>query len=346
MNLTPETRIAGALAAALLAAASLDPGPQPPPPSPRAASRAWVRLDALEIERDRVTAADLAPLMPEWRQLPGSTEVLYAPLPGLSRDLTRPELERLAARHALQRDPASDWPARLRISRRMRPLERSEAEAALAAAIGLRHGVSPEDVGVELASFASPSVPAGEIRFRTSDTFPRPGELRAVPLSWVTAEGRSGTLWLRARLTVRGLRAVAARPLAARAPIATGDVIFQEEDLAAPPDRSRLTPAELLGRSLSRSVAAGEKISRFWVVSPPAIERGGIVELRLSSGAIELRATGRAEQAGAIGQPLAFRNLDTGRRVTARLLDAGRAEVIPQRVVDRPAAIRPGGSPR
>ena len=300
----------------------------------------------LEIERDRITATDLARFMPEWRQLPESTAVLYAPLPGLSRELTKPELERLAARHALHRDPASAWPARLRISRRMRPLERPEAEAALAAAIALRHRVSPEDVGVELAAFASPLVPAGEIRFRASDTFPRPAELRTTPLTWVTAEGRSGTLWLRARMAVRGVCAVAVRPLAARQPIAASDVIFQPQDLPAPPDRWRLAPAELLGRSLNRPVAAGEKISRLWVVSPPAIERGGIVELRLSSGAIELRAAGRAEQAGSIGETLAFRNLDSGARVTARLLDPGRAEVIPQRVAQRPAALRSGGSPR
>src|SRR5713226_1115229 len=86
---------------------------------------------SLEIEHDRVTAQDLARVLPQWKQVPPETSVLYAPLPGLSREVTGAELARLARRHEAPEDAASPWPERLRIVRRVRRLEREEALAAL-----------------------------------------------------------------------------------------------------------------------------------------------------------------------------------------------------------------------
>jgi hypothetical protein len=149
---------------------------------------------SLEVEQERVTAADLARVIPQWRQVPGDIAIAYAPLPGLTRELARAELERLAARYGLVADSPAAWPERLRISRRQRQLERREAEAAVAAAVGRHLRVSPEDVGVEFVHFVSPQVPAGELEFRTHIALPRSSEPLAIPLTWVTRERRSGTL--------------------------------------------------------------------------------------------------------------------------------------------------------
>jgi flagella basal body P-ring formation protein FlgA len=111
-------------------------------------------------------------------------------------------------------------------------------------------------------------------------------------------------------------------------PLEAGDITFREGALEGPLDRWRLSPAQVLGKSLTRPLAAGERIPRSFLISTPAIERGALVELRLTTGAVELRAPGRAEQAGSVGDRLPFRNLESGRRVMARLLDARRAEVV------------------
>ncbi len=284
----------------------------------------------LEIEHDRVTAQDLARALPPWKQAPPETAVLYAPLPGLSRELTGVELARLAARHGVSVD--AGHPERLRIVRRLRRLEREEAEAALAASLARRFRISPEDIAVELIAFQGPMVPAGELRFRSGESVGRPGEVSTVPLTWSTPERRSGTLWLRARLQVRGQFAVAARVIGPRTPVDAAAVAIRDGILDLPPDRWIARPAEVVGKSLARSVGAGEKIPRAWVLSPKAIERGAVVELRLARGPIELRAPGRAEQAASIGERVPFRNLATGRRVTGQVTDARSAEVLGPRM--------------
>jgi flagella basal body P-ring formation protein FlgA len=281
----------------------------------------------LEVEGDRVTAADLARVSPEWRQVPPDTHVLFAPLPGVKREIGRAELERLAERHGLEPPPRT--PEHLRIERRMRRLEATEAAAALAAALSERHRLAPDDVSVELIGFREPAVPAGELRFRSTGTLPPSTEPATVPLTWVTPDRRSATLWLRARVEVRGRYAVAVRRIEARQPLSPGDVTFEDGPLPRPPDRWRLAPQDLAGKMLVRAVPAGQRIARSWLVDRPAVERGAVVELELRQGPIELRVPGRAEQSGSLGRPIAFRNLSTGRRVTARPVSPVKAEVVP-----------------
>jgi len=282
----------------------------------------------LEVAGDRVTAGDLARVMPVWRGLAEATPVLPAPAPYARRELGRVELERLAARHGLE-PTAGEGPAHVRIERLMRPLPRAEAEAALVAALAERYRVATDDVSVELPGYTEPLVPAGEVRFRSTGMLPPAGAVAAVPLAWVTGERRSATLLLKAKLSVRGRFAVASRTLEPRAPLEPADIVFEEGPLPWPPERFRLDPKDIEGKMLMRRVAAGEKIARGWLVDRPAVERGAVVELELKRGGIELRAPARAEQTGAVGQRLAFRNLETGRRVTARVLDGKRAQVVP-----------------
>lgn len=285
-------------------------------------------VERLEVEHDHVTAADLARVMPEWSELPGLTAILYAPLPGLSRELFPADLERLAVRNGLDPAKIARWPAQLEIRRRMRRLERTEAEAALVTALAVRYRISPEDVGIDLVQFRAFEAPAGPLQFRAGEAFRPPGEVATVPLTWVTPEGRSGTLWLRARLSVLGRYAVAARAIEPRTPIAPDDVTVAEGVLEVAPDRWVLDPRAAVGKTLARRVAAGEKIPRGWLITPHVLERGALVELRVSSGGIEVRAPGRAEQPGALGERVMVRNLSSGRQVAARISGAHRAEVV------------------
>jgi flagella basal body P-ring formation protein FlgA len=279
----------------------------------------------LEVEADHVRAADLARALPEWRQAPAEAELLYAPLPGAARELLREDLERLAAREGVH--PAAGWPERVRIIRKQRPLTALEAEAALAASFAGRHRVSPEDVEIALPGFRSPLVPCGPLVLRSGGLVDQMGRLLAVPLAWSTPGRQGGTVWLQARFRVRGSYAVAAREIEPHRKIEAADVSFREGDIEAPVERWILEPPEVLGKALRRRLAPGEKVARPWLVSLKTIERGDLVELRLSRGPIELRAAGRAEQSGSIGDRLSFRNLDSGRLVRARVLEAGRAEI-------------------
>ncbi len=57
---------------------------------------------SIEVERDRLTAADLARVMPQWKSLDGNRMIAYAPLPGVERRVSRRQLIRWADRHGLK----------------------------------------------------------------------------------------------------------------------------------------------------------------------------------------------------------------------------------------------------
>ena len=292
------------------------------------AAAGWVALAQtpvmLEVEHERVTAGDLARVIPAFSGAPPGAEILYAPAPGVAREMGSQELERLAARQGIGPGGASGGPERVRIVRRLRRLEEGEAVAALAAALAVRYRIPPEDVAIEMVGFVAPLVPAGELSFRAGESFRKGGELAAVPLTWRTPEGRSATLWLRARLTLRGRYAVVTRTLAPGTRLEPGDVA--EREGALEPERWIGSASEAVGHTLARRLAAGEKIPRAFLAAS-RVERGAVLELRVAGGGVELRVPARAEQGGRIGDRVALRNLETGRRVTATLTGAGVAEV-------------------
>src|SRR2546427_6938917 len=61
----------------------------------------------------------------------------------------------------------------------------------------------PLSRSVELIRFTPPLVPAGPLRFRSTGALPKPGEITTVPLTWITAERRSATLWVSAQVSIR-----------------------------------------------------------------------------------------------------------------------------------------------
>ena len=282
---------------------------------------------ALEVAGERVTAADLASVDSRWAALPASTPVVWAPAPGLARELPRSELNRLAARHGLADADGRAATFPVRISRRMRPLEAAEAEAALAASLAARYRIPPEDIAVELVGFRAPRVPAAGVTLRSNAVLGPGAPTVTAPLGWASEGRRSGTVWVRARIEAWGRWAAAARPIAARTPITAADLVWSQGPLPAPPDRWALEPGMVEGQVLARAVVAGERIDRRWVVPAEAVGRGDLVELRWRGPGVELRAPARAEQAGSLGQSIRVRNLASGRNLTARVAGAGVAEV-------------------
>ncbi len=283
-------------------------------------------VPAIETEHESVTAAELARVMPEWRQAPPETKILYAPLPGLSRELLRAEVERLAARHGIDR-AAGEWPERIFIVRRLRPLSDREVEAAIAASLAERCRITPEQIRVQLVGFHSPQVPAGQLRLRAGKAS-NTGEVEIVPLTWITEEKRSGTLWIRARVSAVASYVVAAHELEPETLIGENDITVRNSAIQASLEDWVRDRSEVIGKRLARRLGAGEKIPRAWLIRPKVVGRGDVVELRLARGLIQLRVPGEAQQDGAAGERIMFRNLQSGRQVAARVEDSQSAEVI------------------
>ena len=81
------------------------------------------------------------------------------------------------------------------------------------------------------------------------------------------------------------------------------------------------------GKTLKSSLRSGQALSRAMLLDRPLVRRGDLIELALRSKSIRLRVPARAEEAGSVGDRITCRNLESGRRVVATIVDEKRAEV-------------------
>ena len=131
---------------------------------------------------------------------------------------------------------------------------------------------------------------------------------------------------MRGVVTVYGDWLEAAVDLPTRTTIGPSDVISRSGNL---PNLNRyLSKQQLDGRwTLIRSMRQGQPLTSNLVRSIPLVSRGDLIELRFDSGGVRLRTAGRAEESGSVGDRIAFRNIATGQRLTARITDDQTAHV-------------------
>ena len=157
----------------------------------------------IELERDRITAADLARVIPEWKRLEGNQVIAYGPLPGVERRVSRRQLVRWANRHGLQLE-IEDLPEAVLVARRMRKLRAEEALRAVTAAVSERYQLPVEKLQVRLHGFSEALVPAGKLSFEIRSSLNRLNQPVSITLSWRDSDGRSGTVPLRATVSILG----------------------------------------------------------------------------------------------------------------------------------------------
>lgn len=122
---------------------------------------------------------------------------------------------------------------------------------------------------------------------------------------------------------------VAARPLAARTLVASGDVAIAEHDIADLPAGYVTDPAAVVGRALLRPLAQGEPVERGQLQAQAVIERGQRVTLVWQSSGIKVSAEGEARSAAATDERVRVKNLSSGREVEGVVRGAGVVEVLP-----------------
>ena len=281
---------------------------------------------SIEVERDRLTAGDLARVMPGWKELDGNRVIAYAPLPGVERRVSRRQLIRWADRQGLKLN-VEDLPEAVLVARRMRRLRADEALRTLAGAVSERYQVPPEQLRVSLHGFSETLVPAGRLSFEIRSSLNRLNQPVSIPLSWRDSDGRSGTTPLRATVSILGSYATARHAIPAKNKVGADDFVFREGILPGNPDKYLVLPEYVEGKTLKSSLKSGEALSRAMLRDTPLVRRGDLIELALRSKSIRLRAPARAEESGSLGDRIACRNLESGRRVVATIVDQKRAEV-------------------
>lgn len=122
---------------------------------------------------------------------------------------------------------------------------------------------------------------------------------------------------------------VAARPLAARSPLAGGDLAIVEHDVAELPAGYLTDPASILGSRLVRPLAQGEPLERRLLQAEAVIERGQRVTLFWQSSGLRVSAPGEAQAAAAADGRVRVRNLASGREIEGFVRGEGLVEVLP-----------------
>jgi len=122
---------------------------------------------------------------------------------------------------------------------------------------------------------------------------------------------------------------VAARPLAARTDVASGDITIKEHDIADLPPGYVTDPAAVIGRTLLRPLALGEPVQGNQLQAQTLIERGQLVTLYWQAAGLRVSARGEARSAAAADDRIRVRNLSSGRDVEGIVRGDGLVEVLP-----------------
>ena len=208
------------------------------------------------MERDRLTAADLARVIPQWKKLDGSQVIAYAPLPGVERRVRRRQLIRWADQHGLKLN-IEDLPEAVLVARRMRKLRADEALRTVTGAVSQRYQLPVEKLRVRLHGFSEALVPAGKLSFEIRGSLRRLNQPVPITLSWRDSDGRSGTTPLRATVSILGAYAVARQAIPAKSIVGPQDFIFREGILPGPPEKHLVSPKDVEGKTLKYSLKSG-----------------------------------------------------------------------------------------
>lgn len=134
-------------------------------------------------------------------------------------------------------------------------------------------------------------------------------------------------------MSVRGQLKAMAEIVVAAEPLRRGVVLEGQHlrqvaidinDLAEP----EYDPNRLLGRQLTRSLAAGTPILGSMVDDVPVVRRGQIVKMVVAKGLLQLTATGLAHSDGKIDQMIKVQNLSSNKTIHGRVTGPGLVEVL------------------
>lgn len=138
---------------------------------------------------------------------------------------------------------------------------------------------------------------------------------------------RPWTLYVPARVNVRGPVVVLARPVARGAPIQAEDIEIVRRDLAGLSHGYAAAGDAVIGRVARQSLAAGQVLQTSQILPPRLIRRGEQVTLRVTTAGFEVSVAGSALADGVLGQRIRVRNERSQKVVEGEVVAAGAVRV-------------------
>lgn len=279
---------------------------------------------AVNPASDRVTAGDLAAVIPGLTTSAPEESVAFAPAPGVLRVFHVPELRRLAIRQHWNVEPSADVCVE-------RPVFPADSEKLLEA----MHRTLPQ-AAITILDYARQPLPAGDIEFPAAGL-----RSSAAGALWIGAVHYAGTrrltVWTRVKVAVTASRVLAAVDLrpgeavnAAQLRVETSEVF----PVAAPILQS---VDDAVGKWPRTTIRSGTALRADMLHLPPDIARGDTIAVEVHNGAAHLELEALAEGPGSIGEMIPVRNVSTRKRFLARVEGKGRVSV----TVAGPAKVNP-----
>ena len=121
---------------------------------------------------------------------------------------------------------------------------------------------------------------------------------------------------------------IATRSLPAKHLVSAADFHSEERDLSQVP-KSSLGRFPIIGMLTARRISAGRALRRDYFKSPPVVHRGQRIRIELRGAMLSVSTVGEALGEAAVGQTVAVRNLNSGRRLSGVVRAPGLVEVTP-----------------
>ncbi len=260
---------------------------------------------------------------------PNSDRVLGpGPAPGGRIIVEASQLGAIARMYGVDWRPVSradravlEWPGR--------PLRREDALAAVREAL-IASGAS-RDCTIEMPGFSAPIVPA--------DATPRPA---VAQLDYDSVSGRFTALLSIVGVGMEPINArisghvddtielpVATSRLAAGAVLRSDDIRLARVSTSGVKTEVVRASADAMGMQTKRQLVAGQPIAVGDLMRPNAVQRGALVQMRLSVNGLSVIGQGVALESGAAGERIRVQNTGSRAVVDAEVVGPGQVRVAP-----------------
>ena len=191
-----------------------------------------------------------------------------------------------------------------------------------------RHRLPPAQISFTPAAPLLPfAIPEGQLEVEVIPS--NPNILGSSSFSLIlSVDGRVvKNMSVRGKLQAMAQVVVASQPLRRGLTLDSSHLGEAAVDIDSLPE-AQFDPQSLIGRVLTRSLAAGSPILGSMAEEPPVIRRGQMVRMVISTGALQLSATGMAHSDGRLEQMIKVQNLSSNKTIHGRVSGPGVVEVL------------------
>lgn len=256
------------------------------------------------------------------------TVIMEAPAPGKSRQLSSYELERIADQFEL------DWERptylkRVKVYREGTSFSLDDLSSLVMAEIrqqGLSNDVNVQIYGRRTGLYLPADATADDVEIESFEMSDRRDRFKAVALI-PTGGIEPERLSISGRIEEVRLVPTLNRILTPGEVIRASDIEWTKFPVRQINARVVLDQSDLVGFVVKRAVRPGKTLFSNDVALPVVVEKGSIVTMIVSTGALSLSASGRALEDGGDGDTIRVMNVKSKQTVDAKVLNSGQVQV-------------------